>query len=150
MAEIRKLEPEDFHYLLTIEGECFSQGYSRYFLKMIPVLFGNTSYIAIEGQCPQGYVAAAFRQGSRQAWILSLAVRPRYRQLGIGKRLMQAGLRGLAAAGAREVFLSVSPGNQGAISLYLGLGFTVDTEVRDFFGPGETRLLMKKDLENIY
>lgn len=149
MAVIRTLEPEDFSYLLTIEGESFSQGYSRYFLKMIPILFGNTSYIAIEGQCPQGYVAAAFRQGSNQAWILSLAVRPQYRQLGLGKRLMEAGLRGLAAAGAREVLLSVSPDNQRAIALYEGLGFAVDTEVRDYFGPGETRLLMKLNLDEI-
>lgn len=149
MPIIRKLVPEDFNHLLTIEEESFSQGYSKYFLKMIPILFGISSYIAIKGQCPQGYVATAFQQGSCQAWILSLAVRPKYRQLGIGIGLMQTGLRDLTTEGAREVFLSVSPDNQGAIALYEKLGFTVDQWVEDYFGPGETRLLMKKSLGKI-
>lgn len=149
MAIIRKLEPEDFRHLITIEGESFSKGYSRYFLKMIPILFANTSYIAIEDQCPQGYVAAAFQQGSGKGWILSLAVRPQYRQLGLGKRLMEAGLNSLAAEGAREVFLSVAPGNHGAIALYESLGFAVEDKAEGYFGPGETRLLMKMTLGKI-
>lgn len=54
MPSIRKLNSDDFNYLLTIETESFSSGYSPYFIKMIPILFGNTSYIAIKGHSPQG------------------------------------------------------------------------------------------------
>lgn len=146
MPSIRKLEPDDFGCLLTIETESFFSGYSPYFIKMIPILFGNTSYIAIKGHSPQGYVATALEQGSCRAWILSLAVRPKYRQQGLGKALMEAGLQGLTAAGASEVFLSVAPGNKGAILLYEKLGFSCSQEVSGYFGPGEDRLIMKKDL----
>lgn len=146
MPSIRKLNSDDFNYLLTIETESFSSGYSPYFIKMIPILFGNTSYIAIKGHSPQGYVATALQQGSRRAWILSLAVRPKYRQLGLGKALLERGLQGLAAAGAREAFLSVAPDNEGAILLYEKMGFSCSQEVSGYFGPGEDRLIMKKDL----
>ncbi len=143
---LRPLEPGDFPFLMQIENDAFSSGYSPYFLREMPILFGNSSYIAIAGREPQGYVAAAREQGSRRGWILSLAVRPQYRKQGLGRALMKAGLEGLAAVGAREVFLSVAPSNEGAIALYEKLGFSRGEIVADYFGPGEDRLIMMKDL----
>ncbi|MDD3074664.1 MAG: N-acetyltransferase [Eubacteriales bacterium] len=146
MPLIRKLEHDDFKNLLIIETESFASGYSPYFIKMMPILFGNTSYISLKGHSPQGYVATALEQGSCRAWILSLAVRPKYRQLGLGKALLATGLQALAAAGAGEVLLSVSPDNQLAITLYEKMGFSICREVSDYFGPGEERIIMKKIL----
>lgn len=60
--------------------------------------------------------------------------------------MLERGLQGLAAAGAREVFLSVAPDNRGAILLYEKMGFSCSQEVSGYFGPGEDRLIMKKDL----
>lgn len=149
MTEIRRLEQEDFKHLLLIEAESFNSGYSPYFIRMIPVLYSNTSFVAVKGRSSLGYIAAAIEQGNpRRAWILTLAVRPKYRGMGIGQELMTKGLEALAKAGAEETLLTVAPDNSKAISLYERFGFVTAKTLEDFFGPGEHRQLMKKTMAN--
>jgi len=145
VPDIRKLEPDDFKHLLVIETESFYSGYSPYFIRMIPILYGNTSFIAVKGKSAQGYVMAALEQTNPQrAWILSLAVRPKYRGLGLSEQLMDAAMEALKKAGVKEVLLTVAPDNERAIYLYEKLGFTNGKIIDDFFGPGDHRKLMKK------
>jgi len=149
MPAIRKLEHDDFQSLLIIETESFFGGYSPYFIKMIPILFGNTSYISIEGHIPQGYVTTAIEQGNpRRAWILSLAVRPQYRQQGIAKALLETTLNRLIDLGAKEVLLSVAPDNTPALALYLQFGFNANEKVSNYYGPAEDRIIMQKSFLN--
>lgn len=144
MTEIRNLEPDDFRHLLIIETESFENGYSPYFIKMIPILFGNTSYIAVKGRRPLGYIAGAIEQSNRhRAWIISLAIRPRMRKQGLGNRLLQTGLDNFTRKGLREVKLTVSPANATAIHLYENHGFSICKEAKNYYGPGQNRLLMK-------
>jgi len=145
MPEIRKLEHDDFKHLLVIETESFDSGYSPYFIKMIPFLYSNTSFIAVKGRSAQGYAMAAIEQSNpRRAWMLSLAVRPKYRGVGLGERLVIQVLDALKQSEVAEVLLSVSPDNVKAIALYEKLGFTTLKIIEDFFGSGEHRKLMKK------
>ncbi len=147
MTEIRNLQQEDFHHLLTIETESFNGGYSPYFIKMIPVLFGNVSYIALEGDKALGYAAASIEQGEpSRGWIISMAVRPQARGQNLGKQLMLASLAALKQAGVRTVQLTVAPANKFAINLYQQLGFTEAGHMPDYFGPGQHRLLMIKNM----
>lgn len=147
MSEIRSIETDDFKHLLVIETESFDSGYSPYFIKMIPYLYGNTSFIAVKGRSAQGYVLAAIEQTNpRRAWILSLAVRPKARGTGLGERLMLRCLEALVQNGVKDIRLSVAPDNTRAISLYENLGFTYHKTAENFFGPGEGRLIMKKEL----
>jgi ribosomal protein S18 acetylase RimI-like enzyme len=147
MPEIRKLEPDDFKYLLVIETESFFSGYSPYFIKMIPIIYSNTSFISVQGRSAQGYVAAALDQNNPQrAWILSLAVRPKYRGCSLGERLMLRALDSLQELKVQEILLSVAPENVQAVNLYKKLDFTEGKLIHDFFGPGEHRMLMKKTL----
>lgn len=147
MAEIRNLEYDDFKYLLIIEAESFHEGYSPYFLKMAPVIFGSTSFLALKGKSALGYILGAVEQGNpKRAWILSLAVRPKARHQGIGFRLLEECLAALSRHGVKEVKLSVPPDNLIALALYERYGFTACKTVEDYFGLGEHRLLMKKFL----
>ena len=149
MLAIRKLEHNDFQSLLIIETESFIDGYSPYFIKMIPILFGNTSYISIKEHIPQGYVTAAIEQGNpRRAWILSLAVRPQFRQQGIAKALLETALNTLMDSGVWEVLLSVAPDNNPALALYMQHGFIACEKVSDYYGPGEDRIIMRKSYSN--
>lgn len=144
MPEIRKIEPDDFKHLLVIESESFDSGYSPYFIKMIPILYGNTSFIAVKGRSAQGYGMAAIEQGNpRRAWLMSLAVRPKYRGAGLGEKLITHILKSLAEAKVSDVLLTVTPNNTKAVDLYQRLGFDTVKLLQDFYGPGEDRLLMK-------
>ncbi|MEU0455134.1 hypothetical protein ABZ322_19380, partial [Streptomyces sp. NPDC006129] len=53
----------------------------------------------------------------------------------------------VAARGAVEARLAVHPANEAALGLYKSLGFVAEGDVRrDYYGPGEDRLLLRLDL----
>jgi ribosomal-protein-alanine N-acetyltransferase len=72
-------------------------------------------------EVPIGYVL--WRAAADEAEILSLAVDPRHRRAGHGKRLLQACLRDAARVGARTIFLEVGERNRAARVLYEHCGF---------------------------
>jgi len=53
----------------------------------------------------------------------SLYIKEKYRNLGIGKILVQKSLKWMGEAGAKQISLYVIPENEGAISFYEALGF---------------------------
>jgi tRNA threonylcarbamoyladenosine biosynthesis protein TsaB len=72
-------------------------------------------------ELPIGYVL--WRAAGDEAEILSLAVDPRYRRLGHGRRLVEACLAGAARAGLRCIFLEVGERNRAARLIYEHAGF---------------------------
>jgi ribosomal-protein-alanine N-acetyltransferase len=60
--------------------------------------------------------------GAGEAHILNVCVRPEYRCLGLGRRLVTALFDLARAAGAEDLFLEVRPSNTTAIRLYQSLG----------------------------
>ncbi|NSW55670.1 MAG: GNAT family N-acetyltransferase [Armatimonadetes bacterium] len=76
-----------------------------------------------------------------EARILSIAVHPRFQGLGIGRRLLEAGLGHLRACGVCCVRLEVRPDNVPARTLYESVGFRTVGVVRDTRGPWEVMVL---------
>lgn len=72
--------------------------------------------------------AVVYRRGDR-AYIDSLAIDPRYRGLGLGKRLLELLEKTLAGYGVRRIFLTVKHGNLRALSLYLRQGYRIRNTV---------------------
>lgn len=58
-----------------------------------------------------------------EAHILNLCVDPRYRELGLGERLLDALLDTARSRAVSEMFLEVRPSNEKAIALYRKKGF---------------------------
>lgn len=58
-----------------------------------------------------------------EAEIITLAVRPEARRLGLGGRLVGKGVLEAARRGAERVFLEVADGNTAALGLYALAGF---------------------------
>ena len=58
-----------------------------------------------------------------EAEVLTLAVDPAHRRLGVGQALVEAAAISAAAAGARTLFLEVASDNQAALALYRAAGF---------------------------
>lgn len=69
------------------------------------------------------WLADTWRTGPRIGEIESLAVLPRYRDRGIGTRLLAALDEALAAEGVEDVIVGALPGNAAAIRLYERHGF---------------------------
>ena len=61
-----------------------------------------------------------------RGWINYLAVDPRYRLLGIGRRMMVAAEERLRALGCPKINLQVRQSNNGVIEFYRRLDYSVD------------------------
>jgi mycothiol synthase len=58
-----------------------------------------------------------------------MGVAPEYRRQGLGKLILQAGLKHLADSGIQTVELTADNENKAACSLYEGAGFELKTSV---------------------
>jgi len=67
-----------------------------------------------------------FPSAKRPFGILSLAVSPRYRRAGIGKRLMDAVSSAAMQQGESRIGLTVRPENKSAVDFYLRIGWQKD------------------------
>ena len=71
-----------------------------------------------------------------------LVVLPQFRRQGFGLRAMRLVLKKMQAY--PRVELVVHPHNSPAVSLYLSLGFIIESWVKNYFGDGQPRLVMVK------
>jgi ribosomal-protein-alanine N-acetyltransferase len=71
---------------------------------------------------PDGFIL--LRTVADEAEILTLAVHPKARRLGLGARLVREGVAGAAAQGATRLFLEVADDNAAALALYARAGFS--------------------------
>jgi ribosomal-protein-alanine N-acetyltransferase len=120
---IRRASPADADALSVLERRCFSDPWSAQGFREVlstPISFG---LVAAAGKELQGYFLARLVAG--EAEVLNLAVNPDQRRRGIGRALLEAGLRELQLRGGREVFLEVRESNAAARAMDLELGFRV-------------------------
>jgi len=83
-------------------------------------LIGQTGVVLIEEA--DGFIL--IRTVADEAEILTLAVRPPARRLGLGARLVEQGAVEAAARGATRLFLEVAEDNAAARALYARAGFS--------------------------
>jgi ribosomal protein S18 acetylase RimI-like enzyme len=145
---IRPATPADLPALAAVEREAFAdEAYPPFFFRQAHDLWPGLLRVA---EAPPGravgYVLAAVGGRPGEAWVLSAAVRASHRGRGLGAALMEDVQAVLAARGVRAVRLTVHPGNAGAVRLYRRLGYEVEREEADYFGPGERRLVMRRAL----
>jgi ribosomal-protein-alanine N-acetyltransferase len=81
-----------------------------------------------------------------EAEILTLAVTPETRRLGLGRRLLLTAMRHAAAMDARTMFLEVAEGNDAARRLYTGCGFTEVGQRKRYYANGDDALVMRVSL----
>jgi len=146
---IRKVKTEDFTALLELEQAAFrGDGYSPYFLKMVPVLYPHTCFVATVEDKVVGYSLGA-RDGhdASLGWVLTVAVSPALHGQGMGKALTEVLVQELEHLGMETLVLTVEPTNP-ARMLYQRLGFVDAKLERDCYGPGKDRLYMEKRLRS--
>lgn len=76
--------------------------------------------------------------------ITAVAVHPKHRRQGLGRRVLEALLAEAREAGAEHATLEVSSVNEAAMALYASLGFGVIAVRRGYYRNGEDALVQLK------
>jgi ribosomal-protein-alanine N-acetyltransferase len=87
-----------------------------------------------------------FRQSTSEARVFWLAVRPEYRDQGIGRRLMISLMDIFRRLGVIKVILEVRVSNKKAMRLYRDLGFEMVTLCPEYYPDGEGAIIMSRAL----
>ena len=82
------------------------------------------------------------RCAADEAEILTLAVAPAARRLGIGRALVLEAARVAGERGAQKLLLEVSAANKAARALYVGLGFAPVGKRRRYYADGADALIL--------
>lgn len=93
---------------------------------------------------PAGGIVLA-RVVADEAEILTLAVIPAARRIGLGRSLLGAARAAAAAAGALAMFLEVSEANQAARALYASCGFRPVGRRRTYYADRSDALVLRLD-----
>jgi ribosomal-protein-alanine N-acetyltransferase len=86
------------------------------------------------------------RVAADQAEILTLAVAPAARRLGIATALLEAAHAATKRSGARAMFLEVSVANQPALELYRRFGFTEAGRRRRYYADASDALVLRMNI----
>ncbi|TYP52510.1 GNAT family N-acetyltransferase [Thermosediminibacter litoriperuensis] len=121
----------------------FSGFLFKIFLKAIGGIYGvglSTIYRVVKNKLCYMKFEVTTRPSAQ---LLSIAVAPEHHGRGIGKKLLEAGLKYMASLGVRRVKLEVRPDNAPAVRIYEKYGFKPAGKTRDLQGDW---LIMVKEL----
>ena len=142
---IEQMQPEDLDQVLRVEAASFAEPWTREMFQqgMIPGV--SLALVARSGEDELwGYLCGSVVVG--EFHIDNIAVDPRVRRQGVGKKLLLSALREAARAGAKVASLEVRASNVTAQALYRCFGFTVVGRRRRYYtGPAEDALIMSLD-----
>jgi ribosomal-protein-alanine N-acetyltransferase len=137
---------EDLDGVLQVEAESFTNPWTR---EMYAWELQNRSVCHIYvARTPECRVAGfcAFWVVFDEIHINNVAVRPELRGRGMGTALMRRVFREGASLGARRATLEVRASNEGALRLYVRLGFYVAGTRRHYYtAPVEDALILWND-----
>ncbi len=76
-------------------------------------------------------------------YVVGFYIRPQWQGHGLGRAFLQEVAAAIQKLGAAGMILTVDPGNTAALGLYKSTGFEDQTFVRDFYGEGHDRYIMR-------
>ncbi|MDH7509055.1 MAG: N-acetyltransferase [Methanomassiliicoccales archaeon] len=145
---IRRATVDDLHRIELIERACFDESvrYERSLLTTLLEIDEFLTIIAYINEEPVGYASAYFHESSRQGRIISIAVLPEYRKIGVGTAMIDEIERNAIARGIVKVVLEVHMMNEVALRFYKKRGFSIKGILMDYYGPGKNAFTMEKFL----
>ena len=138
---VRRMCKEDLDAVEEIEQLSFSVPWSRSMLTQ-GFLSALDHYLIIEkeGQ-PAGYINFRFLAGEGE--IERIAVHPRFRGQGLGRKLMEAMEEYGESRGVTDFTLEVRSSNEKAINLYESCGFVKEAVRKGYYRhPSEDAIIM--------
>lgn len=142
---IRRGTPSDAGLLVALERRCFGDPWSEQSFREALSSTWSFGLIAEVGEELAGYLIG--REVAGVGEVLNLATTPELRRQGVGRALLESGLRVLSLRGAMEAFLEVRESNKPALRLYADLGFQPSGTRRAYYRePIEDALVLRLDL----
>lgn len=121
---VTRAGPHDVFSMSAIHRSCFSRAWDEaamaQFLASPEALCLIGSVADSSGGMMGGLLVA--RKAADEAEILTLCVAPACRNSGLGRALLEAAVKALRAAGAKQLFFEVEDGNEAALKLYRSFG----------------------------
>ncbi|MGH6824752.1 GNAT family N-acetyltransferase [Methyloceanibacter sp.] len=125
VIEIRAAGAGDASTMAAIHAACFEKCWDAAEIGQFLDVPGCLALLAsiASAEPPQGFLIV--RSAGDEADILTLAVDPSCRRLGLARALLGAATASLREAGSKRLFLEVDEGNSAARGLYQSLGAVV-------------------------
>jgi ribosomal protein S18 acetylase RimI-like enzyme len=143
---IRPLTSEDFAALATLENDVFAamgeEVLCPYYLRLCTEMFKDSCFLALDGDRPVGYLLSFVKE--REAYCTTLAVIPEFQRTRVTVQLIGAFVRHIIDR-VDECWFTVKEDNAPARALHKMLGATETDRRRDFYGPGDERIVSKID-----
>ncbi len=152
---MRRFSQADLEAVIGINRVCLPENYAPYFF----IDTFNTlpeAFIVAESQGQVvGYVMCRLEHGfsdlrklrfARKAHIVSVAVMPDFRNMGIAYSLVEQALSALSAHHADECYLEVRTSNEPAINLYKKMGFDITRTIPRYYYDASDAHVMTKQL----
>jgi ribosomal-protein-alanine N-acetyltransferase len=137
---IRPVNSKDLDELLQIEAQAFPKSqYDREELWLLSLKYPHTFLVTVSNQI-DGYIV--FRPDGH---LISMAVRPHKRRVGIGTRLVQKVIGHCSGSSLR---LEVRVSNVGAQRFYLNLGFGIKARIDGYYHDDEDAFLMERPADD--
>lgn len=141
--QITAMRPEHISQVAELEKELFSAPWDEASLKNELENPLSLWLVALSGDRVAGYVGSQTVLGESD--MMNLAVRPEFRRQGLGRQLVNTLIYELEED-SHCLLLEVRQSNEGAIALYLGLGFRqVGRRPNYYKRPTEDALILRKD-----
>lgn len=152
---LRRFNPTDLEAVIGINRVCLPENYAPYFFMDTFNTLPDTFLVAeYQGQVV-GYIMCRLEHGfsdvkklrfARKGHIISVAVMPDFRNMGMGYALVEQVLSVLSARDADECYLEVRTNNVQAINLYRKMGFEVTRTIPRYYFDGFDAYVMTKTL----
>jgi ribosomal-protein-alanine N-acetyltransferase len=142
---IRYYEPKDLSELHRIDRICFPEGVA-YPLKELRFFIEHKGAVALVAEaesCIAGFIIAHLEK-RRFGHIITLDVRPDYRQKGVGGQLLRQTEQWLKNNGAVIIYLETDVENMIAIRFYKKHGYRIVERLEHYYASGSDAYQMVK------
>lgn len=144
---IRQMREQDMDAVTAIEQEIFSKPWSRKSFQDA-LQSEHTIYLVSEGETGLTGYCGIWLSGETGD-LCNMAVVPSCRKCGIGRALLQEGIRLSEKRGVEELFLEVRESNVPAIVLYEKIGFQKIGIRKGYYqAPVEDAVMMRCEMGN--
>ncbi len=152
---LRIFNPSDLDAVVNINRICLPENYAPYFfLDTYHTL--PEAFVVAESQAQVvGYIMCRVEHGfsdmrklhfAKKGHIISVAVMPEFRRIGVGHSLVQRILSTLASMQADECYLEVRVSNNAAIELYRRIGFDIARTIPRYYYDGSDAYVMVRSI----